>query len=219
MGYSLLAAVNATLKRVKIISGVNGQLTSLTDSPRQTYIDTAVQIINEGMHELYSTAEKPLPTESATANITLATGTREYDLPADFEAIRFPLIDTTNGNFIIAYPGGYERMRLEQLQPANYTGQPQFAVISPVTGKLRFERAPTATENGRIYELLYDKRLSLTAAADTFPFSDTVVDSLVPAWGELWKREQRNSFDQVLFDKHFGRASRYLSQVPMRRKW
>lgn len=219
MAYELLDAVNATLKRVKIISGVNGQLTSLTDSPRQTYIDTVVQVINESIHELYSTSELPLPIESETANITLVQGQREYTLPADLEAIRFPLLDTAHGQYVYEYPGGYEQMRREQPQPGNWTGIPYFATINPTNGLLRFERSADSGAAGRIYELVYDKRINLVNATDTFPFSDTVVDSLIPAWGELWKREQRNSFDQVLFDKHFGRASRYLSRIPMRSHW
>lgn len=219
MSYSLLDAVNHVLKRVKIISGVNGELASLTDSPRQTAIDTAVQIINESMHELYSVNEKPLPQESATQNVTLVSLTREYTLSPVPEAIRFPLMDTTNGRYVFEYPGGYESMRVAQPQPDNYQGVPRYACINPTNGKLRFDVTPQATEAGLIYELLYDKRLSLTAATDTFPFSDTVVDSLVPAWSELWKREQRNSFDKDIYMLSFGRASRYLTQQPMRRKW
>lgn len=217
--YQLLDAVNAVLKRVKIIAGTNGALTSLIDSPRQTMVDTVVQVINETIHELYSTSELPIPLESNTQNVTLVTGQREYVLSPTPEAIRFPLIDTTHGNYVVEYPGGYERMRIDQLQPANWTGLPTYAVINPTNGKLRFNTAATVNENGRVFELLYDQRIHLINATDTFPFSDTVVDSLVPAWSELWKREQRNSFDQGQFDKSFGRASRYLTQKVMRRKW
>lgn len=217
--YQLLDAVNSVLKRVKIIAGANGQLTSLTDSPRQTMVDTVVQVINETIHELYSTSELPIPLESNTQNVTLVTGQREYVLSPTPEAIRYPLIDTTHGAYVTEYPGGYEQMRVDQLQPASWTGLPSSAVLNPTNGKLRFNTAATINENGRVFELLYDQRVHLINATDTFPFSDTVVDSLVPAWSELWKREQRNSFDQVLYNASFGRASRYLTQRPMRRKW
>ena len=219
MSYSLLDAVNRVLKRVKVISGVNGELSSLTDSPRQTYIDVAVQIINESIHELYSVNEKPMPMESATQNVTLVNGTREYALSPIPEAIRFPLIDTTNGRYIFEYIGGYERMRMEQPQPDNFQGTPRWACINPTNDKLRFDVTPQATEDGLVYELLYDKRLSLSAATDTFPFSDTVVDSLVPAWAQMWSREQKNSFDENIYLMSFGRASRYLTQRPMRQTW
>ena len=219
MAYSLLDAVNRGLKRVKVISGVNGELSSLTDSARQTYIDAMVQIINESIHELYSTNEMPLPKESATQNVTLVTDTREYTLSPVPEAIRFPLMDTTNGRYVFEYPGGYEQMRINQPQPDNWKGLPLYACINPTNDMLRFDVAPTSTENGLVYELLYDKRLSLSAATDTFPFSDTVVDSLVPAWAQMWSREQKNSFDNNIYLMSFGRASRYLTQQPMRRKW
>jgi len=219
VAYSLLDAVNNTLKRVKIISGVNGDLSSLTDSARQTQIDTVVQVINESIHELYSLSEIPLPNQSATSNITLVTDTREYALPSDLEQIRFPLMDTTHGRYILEYDGGYEQMRIDQPIPDNFKGTPLYACINPTNDMLRLNVTPQAPENGLVYEMLYDKRHSLSAAADTFPFSDTVVDALVPAWGQMWSREQRNSFDKDLFAYHFGRAVRYLNETPMRRKW
>ncbi len=93
MAYTLLNAVNATLKRVKIISGVSGELTLLTDTARQQYIDTALQVWNEILHEIYSRTEEPYPLDSAESTITLMTGTREYNLPSDLEFIRYPLVN------------------------------------------------------------------------------------------------------------------------------
>ena len=219
MAYSLLDAVNLTLKRVKIIAGASGALTSLTDSPRQTMVDTAVQVINESIHELYTETEKPLPLEAVTSNITLVNGTREYTLPTDLEAIRYPLLDTTHGQYVYEYRGGYEKMRKDQPEPGNWSGIPYFATINPTNGKLRFERAADAGADGRVYELLYDKRLSLALATDTFPFSDTVVDSLVPCWAEDWNRSQKRSFDEKKRNTAFAQACRYLTQAPLRRKW
>jgi len=219
MTYSLLNAVNAVLKRGKIISGATGALTSLTDSARQTYIDTIVQIINESIHELYSESELPQPNQSGESNITLVTDTREYTLPSDLEQIRYPLLDQTNGKYIYEYKGGYEQMRKDQNIPGNYKGLPILACVNPTNDKLRMNVQPTSAENGLVYVLLYDKRHSLAAASDTFPFSDTVVDALVPAWIQMWSREQRNSFDKDLYIYHFGRAMRYLNQTPMKRSW
>ena len=47
MAYTLLNAVNLTLKRVRIIQGDVGELTSLTDSGRQADVDIMVQAWNE----------------------------------------------------------------------------------------------------------------------------------------------------------------------------
>lgn len=219
MAYTLLNAVNLVLKRAKVISGINGALTSLTDSPRQPYIDVVTQVINESIHELYSESELPQPNQSATSNITLVNGTREYTLPSDLEQIRYPLQDTTNGKYIWEYPGGYEQMRKDQNIASVYTGLPFLATINPTNDKLRMNVQPTSNENGLVYELLYDKRHSLSAASDTFPFSDTVVDSLVECWTQDWQRESRRTFDPDARAKAFGKAMRYLNQTPMRRKW
>jgi hypothetical protein len=39
---------------------------------------------------------------------------------------------------------------------------------------------------------------------------------MVPAWVQLYKREMKNEFDQVLYQASMGRASRYLSELEPR---
>jgi len=219
MAKTVLDAVNETLKRVGMISGDAGELTTLTDSGRQHSIDVTVQIWNELINDLYAASNVPLPQESATGNITLVDGTREYTLPADLEQIRWPLINQTEGHRIDLYPGDFEQMRIDQLIPANFTGRPIWAAINPTNGKLRMNTVVDSDDDGEVYQILYDKRLSFTAAADTFPFSDSVVDSLVPAAAQVYDRNEKSKFDDALFRSSFGRAARFLSKRQQGTKW
>lgn len=218
MAQTLLNSVNEVLKRVHVIQGDSGALTTLTDSARQGYIDVAVQVINEGMEELYSTVGRPLPKELASSTITLATGDRDYALAADLVSMHWPLIDRTNNQFIHEYPGGY--LGLLELDPEqDDTGLPRFGVISPEDGELYLDTAPTSSENGRTYTYQYDKDISMSVAADTVPFGDAVFRAMVPVWSQLWQREERSKFDAELFRANLGRAGRLLTQKPLRSSW
>jgi len=48
-----LVAVNDTLRRVGVIAGDAGELTTFTDTARQREIDIVTQAWNEVCHELY----------------------------------------------------------------------------------------------------------------------------------------------------------------------
>lgn len=218
MAKTLLNATNEILKRVGIISGDSGELTSLTDSARQRAIDVAIQVVNEGIDDLYSASTVPHPNEQAEDTITLATSTRAYTLATDLVQLRFPLIDKTNNQFIDEYPGGYNKMLMDDPEQDD-TGLPHFAAIRPTDGKLYTDVAPTSDDNGNIYTYQYDKDVSLSASTDTVPFTDATFRAMVPAWVQLWKREMRNEFDGDLFEKSIGRAGIFLSQKQVTTSW
>lgn len=218
MPKTLLNAVNETLKRVKIIAGDSGELTSLTDSSRQTFIDTAVQVINEGIDELYTACDLPMPEGQGEATVTLAASTRAYALRDDMVRLRFPLIDRTNRQFITEFAGGYNAM-LEADFEQDDTGLPIMAAIRPTDGRLHMDRTPTATEAGRIYTYQYDKDAVIELASDCLPFNNTVFRAMVPVWSGLWSREQRRDFDAGVFDVSIGRAARLMTQRPPRNSW
>jgi len=209
---SLLNCVNEILTRTGIIAGDAGDLTSLTDSPRQRAVDIAVQVVNEGIDELYSSAGESHPQEQAESTITLVTSDRDYTLATDLVQLRFPLIDKTNNQFILEYPGGYNQLLIDDPEQDD-DGQPHFATISPVDGTLYLDRIPRSEENGKIYTYQYDKDLELTLSTDTVPFGNAVFRAMIPAWVQLWKREMRNEFDGDLFSVNLGRAARLLNQV------
>jgi hypothetical protein len=227
MAYTLLQAVNLAMKQVKFIGGDSEALTSLTDTARQPAVDEIVRLWNEVISDLYTRTGVAMPTISKATNVTLATGTRVINLPADFEQIIWPLRDTTTGNQIWAYPGGYEQMLSDQLQPGSYTGLPYNAAIATDSGLatadnlacLYLERAPTSAENGRTYICRYMRRVTLASVSDTFPCSDGAVNALVPAVAELYKRSRQGEFDTGYYNKAIALAASLMSRRQPRDSW
>jgi len=211
----LLDAVNQILLRVNVNAGNASALTSLTDSSRQHNIDVSVQVINEGMDELYTACNKSLPNEQTEATITLATGLREYALAADLITLMWPFIDRTNAQYLYEFGEGYNRLLFLDPQQTS-VGLPIWGVISPINGKLRVDRACDAASNGRVYTYEYEKNLALVNATDPVPFTDATFRAMVPAWVQLYKREMRNEFDQALFAQSIGRASRLVTEQKAR---
>jgi hypothetical protein len=207
-----LDACNEVLKRVGVISGDGTPLSSLTSSSRQNAVDVAVQVINEGIDDLYATSSVPKPNGQAEATITLATGDRDYALASGLIRLRFPLVDKTNTQFLFQYPGGYNTILLADPEQDD-TGLPQYAAISPVDGELYLDRAPTAENDGRVYTYQYEKDLVLTLSTDEVPFKDVVFRAMVPVWVQLWKREKRNEFDIELYRRSVGLAAALMMQI------
>lgn len=218
MAKTLLNSVNEILTRTGEIAGEDQEFTNLTEQARQRAIDTAIQVVNEGVDELYSVTNKAMPLEQAEDTLTLVDGQRDYTLASDLVQLRFPMIDRTNNQRIDPFPGGYNAILVHDPEQDD-TGLPHWGAISPVDGKFYLDRAPTSTEASRVYIYQYDKDLSLSEAGDTFPFTDAVFRAMVPAWVQLWKREMRNEFDGDLFRVSLGRAARYLSRRQPRSTW
>lgn len=216
MAKTLLNGVNEVLKRAGVIQGESAALASLTDSGRQGFIDVAIQAWNETVELLYETSSMPMPQELAENTITLVASDRDYALQTDLVQFRFPLLDETNGRTIEEYPGGYVALVNDQWRPGNYTGIPYFGAIRPTDGQLYLDRIPQSTEAGLVYKYRYDKDVSLSAASDTFPFSDAVFRSLVPAVAELWKKERHREFDAAHYSIQIANASRQLRNLPKR---
>jgi len=99
------------------------------------------------------------------------------------------------------------------------TGLPSYCAISPINGRLVFDRTPTAVENGRVYKYRYDKDLELDEAKDNFPFGNAVFRALVPAAAELWKFYRHQEFQSAIYNRSMARAARYLRQTPPRTSW
>jgi hypothetical protein len=133
--------------------------------------------------------------------------------------IRFPLIDQTNGFRIHEYPGGYEAMRRNQLQPDNYTGDFTHACINTTNGKLRLNTKPTSSEAGRVYNLFYDKDQELCDEDDEVPFSNAAFRAVVPLCSEAFDEMRSNDFNSNEFRKSVGRAVAMIYKVQPRDKW
>ena len=218
MSKKLIDGVNDVLKRAQIVNS-NNQLTSLTNSGKQVFIDCAVQSWGEAVDQIYSKAKLQMPNQAEEDSITLVSGVREYDLPCDMVQIRWPLHEETEGRFINKYPGGYTELKNALVQPANYTGQPTAGAISPVDGTLFIDMLPSASEAGNEYKFTYWKDLTLSKANDVFPFSDTVFRALVPVVTEVWKYYQNNRYTNEIAKVNYGRAVRALRQEPRDTSW
>ncbi len=218
---SLLDAMNRVMRRVGMISS---DLASLTDAARQADIDITVDILNEVLHELLRYGS--LPEEVDEGTITLATGTRDYNLPSDFVQMsgdtywKRALIFATDNRRIFEYRGGYNQMYVDQPDPSQFTGQPNAWAISPRASQIRMDREATSEEDGDAYTFLYDARQRLTAAADVFPFDDVVVLSIVPMAATLWRSDrdgkERGAISAVT---GFGRALDLMTKNQRRRRY
>lgn len=215
---TLLDCVNEVLKRVKVITS-SSLLTTLINTAKQPYVDIAIQVWNETIDQLYRDIKETRPNILAEDTITLVTDTRNYSLPVDLTLLHFPLLDETNGQYIVEYPGGYLSLVNNQSIPANYTGLPELGAIRPTDGALYLDRIPTANENGRIYKYRYSKDTELLVATDTVPFPDVVFRALVPAVAEKWKLENKREFNGGVFKRSIGIAAGYLRKTPQNNSW
>ena len=217
---TLLDGVNAVLKRVTLVGSDNALLTNLVDSPRQSYIDTAIQVWNEAVDQLYALTDDPKPNELVETTITLMANDRDYLLPSDLVQIHWPLIDETNGLFIRDYPGGYSQMVIDQIFPNNYQGVPHYGAIRPTDGQLYLDYIPQAEEEGRIYRLRYDRDVYLVNHFDSFPFKDVVFRAMVPAVAEMWKREKRaQEYSPKTYKSSMALAAKLLNQRQQNTSW
>lgn len=218
MAKDLLAGVNEVLKKTDVLDSDAGLLTSLTDSGKQVFIDTAVQVINEALDELYSTAQISKPKQLREATITLLDGTKTYALHSSLVLLRreYHLIDQSNNHIIyILGEDGYWQTVVGDIDQDD-TGLPSFCAISPINERLVFDRTPTSVEAGRVYKYRYDRDLELVEAKDNFPFKNIVFRALMPAAAELWRRERQQEFSTKMFNRSMSRAARYLRQTPPR---
>jgi hypothetical protein len=224
MAYTFMDGINRLLKRVGVIQGDTGDLSSFTDSAHQVDIDVGIQSFNELIHEYYSrdmfdgeVAEGSITLVTATTSATDALAPREYALATDFERMTGDrdqrILRNETNNFVIKeHKGGYAQLKVDQIDPSDFNGQPTSWVINPIRGVLEINTNPQAGESGDVYKYLYDKRIALTATGDLFPFSDTVVDAIMPAAAQLWKRDRRKEFDDGIFNTSFNRGLSYLTQ-------
>ena len=219
MANTLLQTVNEILEKVGEFHGDASKLTTLTSTARQRSIDIAIQVINEGIDELYSICEMQTPNIQAESTIMLVSGQRSgYTLASDMTRLLWPFIDRTNTQYLFEFPQGYRGLLQWDIQQDD-TGQPHFAAISPEDNTLLLDRAPDANVAGRTYYYQYEKDVSLGVAADQVPFKDVVWRAMIPVWAQLWRRELQKEYDPAIMNLHLGRAARFLSQAVPRNNY
>lgn len=210
MATTFLQAVNATLKRVGIIQGDSGALSSFTDSGRQTDVDVMLDAWNDVIAELYKAGD--FPGEQEENSFTLSSGTGEYTLATDYTRILGNPICVARNLIIEKWPGTFAELREAQPDPSDFTGQPNYWVINPTNDKIRLDRQATADEDGDVYTYINEKRINMSATGDTFPFSDEVVDALKPAVCQVWSADQKSQFNEGIYQASMSRAAQLLSR-------
>lgn len=218
MAETLLKGVNEVLKKVGMVTGDATELTSFTDSGRQRWIDVAIQAWNEAIDELYSNSGQPRPNRFSEGTITLVAGTRAYAV-SDAQRIFWPFREDTNGWRIEEYTPGYQTLVASQLVPANYTGRPLFGCIRPTDGYVYLDRIPQSGEAGLVFTYGYESDAELALTTDTMPFNDGVFRAMIPAVAQLWERQEKQRFDDAIFQLSLGRAARFLPRTPPRDSW
>ena len=232
MAFVFLDAVNASLKRVRVIQGDVGELSTSTVSTAtgavpaspfevssiQSNIDIMLQCWNQAFRVVYGMGM--FTPEVATATIVLVTAQREYALPADFETMAGRTYQTrvirgaTRFYEFPEYIGGFDKMLADQPGFASiWQGEPIWWAMSPVQNTIRMDREPTSIQNGWTYNYLYTKRLvrSSTMATETMPFSDTVTEALVPAVAQAWEAIFKKSFDEQMFRQSIAEALEFMT--------
>lgn len=222
MPKTLVEGVNDLLVKVGVLDN-DTVLTTLSDSARQTYIDSAVQSINETLDRLFALPQMPTrPNQITERVIVLNTDDQDYELHETLVRLlpEFGLVDETNSHVIsiIDDPDAYRRMVIGDLEQDD-TGQPSFACIRPTDGQLWLDRAPTAEFDGREYKYRFERDPGLSAAADEFPFTDPVYRGVILAASELWKKENKASFSGPLFNAALAQAAGRLTRTPSRSRW
>lgn len=218
MAKTLLDGVNDVLKLTGIISTTN-TLSSLTDSGKQGFIDTAITVWNQAIDQVFSVSKVMRPKQGQEDSIILIADVRSYPLPCDLVQIRWPLQEESKGLYIHEYPGGYEDLRHSQTQPGNYTGQPTFAAIDPIEGDLYLDRIPLTADAGDEYTFFYWKDTGLSLGSDVMPFGDTVYRAMVPVVTEMFRFYRNNRFISDMSQFNLGRAVRALMKQPPRTRW
>jgi len=221
MAKTLLNGVNEVLKKVDILDEDSGLLESLSDSARQTFIDLAVQVINEVLDELYTVTKRSKPKQLKESTITLVADQQAYPLHTALVRLRreFDLIDESNNHTItILDEDGYHQIIIGDLEQDD-TGLPNWAAIRPTDAQLFLDRKPTANDAGKEYKYRFDKDMELTDFDDPFPFTDPVFRGVVVAAAELWKGYRHQEFSEPLFKNAIGRSARLLSKITNRTSW
>lgn len=172
---TFVSVVNSLLEVEGIIFGDDDQISSFSDTQHVASIRLAKQAVHQELAALVS--DQLIPYERTSAVLTVSS--RLATLASDF--VRFQdqnpwLIEsdvsgTANGNWIVEYPGGEERLRKVDIRYRENTGKPTYWYWPGGTTKqLAFYNVPTDTH---YYRYDYEKDVSVSAESDVVPFITT----------------------------------------------
>lgn len=213
---TLLDVVNRCLRRQRLTDSNDEVLTDFTDDRLRVDVDMIIDAVNDTLYYFFDISDFS-PYETTDDTITLVAGTREYATATGFFLLASKhMKNHTDGHTITEYPGGYQGMFEEQHIPNDYVGQPNFWVINPNNGMIRLDTAPEAAQAGDVYTYVYQKQLNMAAHTDTFPFGDEVVRALIPAFVQMYRRENNpEEYDDGMFQSALAMAIAGLHNQPV----
>lgn len=168
---TLLEAVTRILRQNAILRGDTDAPTSFSDTNHNASMQLAIMAVQDELIGL--TAERLVPYEKTSATITLVSGTRTYSLATDFvNFYGYPHFLYSEGNRVLPeWPGGQEKLQLEDFQYSTRTGTPNWWYWEPTTSKkVGFYYIPDSSYDGKTLTYHYERSVMVSVAADTMPF-------------------------------------------------
>lgn len=171
---TFLEAVNRMLKINGFIRGDTDTLSAFTDTNHASTSAIAQIAVQNEITELSSKGLLPYQHQTDGA-ITLASGTRTYNLESDFVQLWGDdpfFYDATANTQIRQYPGGEDALRASIYTYRTQSGYPMWFYFELGTGQqVSFYPVPGAAEAGRALVYDYSASVNVSAASDTIPFA------------------------------------------------
>lgn len=169
---TLLQCVNRILRLNAILRGDTDEITTFSDTQHNASLNLAIVCTQNELVRLV--ADRTIPSERQTSGtITLATGTRTYDLAASFtQFYGVPhFYDSGANRQIYEYPGGLTMLQIQHYTYATDSGDPNWFYWEPTsTKKVGFFQVPSSGQNGSVLTYEYEGSVLVDSVSDTLPF-------------------------------------------------
>lgn len=171
---TLLEAVVRIFRSNGIIRGDTDAPASFSDTNHNASMQIAIVAIQDEVAALL--ADNLIPYEKTSDTLSLVSGTRTYDLAADFvNFYGFPhFYDSTDNRVIPMWDGGLPKLQLADFKYETASGTPNWWYWEPsTTKKVGFYQVPDDTYNGRSISYQYEKEIVLDEVGDVLPFHNS----------------------------------------------
>ena len=170
---NFLEAVNLVLREEGVIRGDDDDLTSFSETQHSATLQLAQIAVQSELASFVS--DRFIDYEDASATLTLASGTRLYDLDSSFVRMREKYLlytnasDVSEGSFLV-FKDEHE-IRNQFLNYREDTGRPVWVYFpGGTTKKVGFYPVPDDTYYLRYY---FEKDVSVSVETDVLPFITT----------------------------------------------
>lgn len=174
--FSFLDCVNRILRLNGLIRGDTDILSAFTDTNHASTSAIAQVAVQNEITELSSRGTLPYQ-HKITGSLSLATGTRSYQLAADLMSMwgDAPFFyDTTQNYQLFQYQGGEEQLRNDILTYRTDRGAPNWFYFElGTTAQVSFYPVPDSSVNGRALAYDYSASVNVSNSTDQIPFATT----------------------------------------------